>query len=623
MPRAEKATTEVVSYKELKEKHDKKTAMDMAKAKIEEDYSNNGGVFQIDGLGIVRAVMKQDKSTGEVNWNYPNLTNFTIKDLSLIENLDTQENSIKFTATNIRRVERVIEDSVKIFNEAKDFREALNSMHFSFKGNVNDLQDIRDCIVSTVLSDEKFVYRTAGFREINDELVYITSDGALKKGGTFDETLKVDKDTFKSSIQNLELITADEVRFIKNALNNFNTPDVVYPVLGSSVACNFVNFFNNSKDGKLHVLFIAGGSDSGKSYTVDNIIKPLLNVDYETESCSNATTANFNRSTNESCTLPIIYDEHTLRNLKKDRIDMLYTWIRTTTERTTVKRVARGSDDRIDYKTQAPMIILGENIPTDVSILNRSNLVFMSESKRKSKDEYKINFEFLTDNDLLLRKLGYTVKRYILEQYNQEKVDKNRKMIAESLKGFDLGSREFKTLRDCVFGIQALNDSVKHYTGESVFDDLNQVAQVIYDNIVENVAGGGTEAQADFIDVLDRIDRMIAKNDLREGWHYLYDVENDIIKLDFKMIFDKMDELNIKCDMPYKEFTKKITHSGFIVGNKKEDYYKQQRLYTSYNKKDVRRVFLIKMSKCKELNFTGLSNQIETEPTNQTESTLK
>ena len=89
------------------------------------------------------------------------------------------------------------------------------------------------------------------------------------------------------------------------------------------------------------------------------------------------------------------------------------------------------------------------------------------------------------------------------------------------------------------------------------------------------------------------------------------------------MIFDKMDELNIKCDMTYKEFTKKITHSAFIVGNKKEDYYKQQRLYTSYNKKDVRRVFLIKMSKCKELNFTGLSNQIVTEPTNQIESTLK
>ena len=180
MPKAEK-TTEVVSYKELKEKHSKKTAIEQTKAKIEEDYSNNGAVFQINGMGIVKAVMKQDKSTGEITWSYPNLTNFTIKDLSLTENLDTPENTVKFTATNVRGVERVIEDSVKIFNETKDFREALNSMHFSFKGNVNDLQDIRECIVSTVLSDEKFIYRTAGFREINGELVYITSDGALKK----------------------------------------------------------------------------------------------------------------------------------------------------------------------------------------------------------------------------------------------------------------------------------------------------------------------------------------------------------------------------------------------------------------------------------------------------------
>lgn len=615
MPKAEKTTTEVVSYKELKEKHSKKTAIDQAKAKIEEDYSNNGAVFQINGMGIVKAVMKQDKSTGEVNWSYPTLTNFTIKDLSLTENLDTQENTVKFTATNVRGVERVIEDSVKIFNETKDFREALNSMHFSFKGNVNDLQDIRECIVSTVLSDEKFIYRTAGFREINGEFVYITSDGALKKDGVFDETLKVDRETFKSNMDGLSLITAEEVRRLKTPINHFNSPDVVYPVLGSSMACNFVNFFNQSKDGKLHVLFIAGGSDSGKSYTVDNIIKPLLNIDYKTESCTNVTTANFNRSTNESCTLPIIYDEHTLRNLKKERIDMLYTWIRTTTEHTTVKRVAKGSDERVDYKTQAPMIILGENIPSDVSILNRSNLIFMSESKRNAKPEYSVYFEYLQNNTLLLNKLGYTVKRYILEHYNQERVDRTRKMIAQSLKGYALGSREFKTFRDCMFGIQALNDSVKHYTGEVIFDDLNQVAQVIYENIVENVAGGGTKAQADYVEVLERIDTMIIKGEIKEEWHYVCDDYNDVIKLDLKMIFDKMDELKIKCEMPYKEFIKKLATSEFIISKDKKDHYKQQRLYTTYNKKSIRRVFLIKMSKCNEFDFFGLANKLETEPT--------
>ena len=614
MPRAEKATTEVVSYKELKEKHDKKTAMDMAKAKIEEDYSNNGGVFQIDGLGIVRAIMKQDKNTGEVNWNYPNLTNFTIKDLSLIENLDTQENSIKFTATNIRRVERVIEDSVKIFNEAKDFREALNSMHFSFKGNVNDLQDIRECIVSTVLSDEKFIYRTAGFREINGELVYITSDGALKKDGVFDETLKVDRETFKSDLDGLSLITADEVRSIKNALNNFNTPDVVYPVLGSSVACNFVNFFNNSKDGKLHILFITGESDSGKNKTIDHIVKPLLNIDYPTESCSNATTANFNRSTNESCTLPIIYDEHTLRNLSKERKDMIYTWIRTTTEHTTVKRVARGSDERIDYKTQAPLMILGENIPADISILNRCNLVFMSKKKRESKPEYEKNYFHLVDNDFLLRKLGYTVKRYILENYNQAKFDENLKKLKEALKGFKLGSREFKTFKDCVFGTMILNECVKHYTGVELFDDLNQVAQTIYDNIMENVAGG-TTAKADYIDVLKRIDMMILDGTLSEGWQYFYDEAKGIVKIDIPFIFKKMEENRIPISMNEEEFRKKLINSDFIAGNTSKEFYKNQKVASRFCEKGkkgvVRKVHCLKISVCIDNEFPGLGNQME------------
>ena len=620
MPKAEK-TTEVVSYKELKEKHSKKTAIEQAKAKIEEDYSNNGKIFQIEGLGFVKAFMRENKKTGEINWSYPEITNFMISDLVRIENKDTKEVDVSFKAKNIEGREQIIENSVEIFDEPKKFRKALNCIHFSFDGGNSELEGIKRNIASTVLTDEKYVYRTAGFREIEGELVYITSDGALKKGGIFDETLKVDRDTFKSNLQELDIITADEVRSIKKPLNSFNTPDIVYPILGSSVACNFTSFFNNSKDGKLHILFIAGGSDSGKSYTMDKIIKPLLNIDYLTESCTSVTVANFKRSTNESCTLPIIYDEHTLRNIKKDKIDAIYNWVRTTTEHTTVRNVVKGSDDeRIEYKTQAPMMILGENIPSDVSILNRSNVVFMSESKRKSNPDYSKNFEFLTDNDLLLRKLGYTVKCYILENYNQEAVDKARKWIAEALKGFELGSREFKTMRDCVFGLQALNDAVKHYTGEVIFDDLNQVAQVIYENIVENVTGGSESATADYIKVLEKIDMMVQDGTLKEGWHYVFDQENDVIKIDIKRSYLEMlsycKDKNIKMDiMSESEFIKKIKNSDFIAGNTSNEYYKPQRLYVAYNKKALKRVYLLKMSVCKKYEFMGLSNQVDIEPT--------
>ena len=621
MANTEKATAEVFSFAEAKEKHSKKTAIEQAKAKIEEDYSNSGLVFQIDNVGIVRAVMKQDKNTGEISWNYPKLTNFTIKDLSLIENLDTKENTVKFTATNVRGIERVIDDSVKIFNEAKDFREALNSMHYSFKGNVNDLQDIRECVVSNVLVGEDYIYRTAGFRVINDELVYITSDGALKKGGVFDESLKVDVDTFKSDIKGLELISSDEVKQLKNALNNFNTPDIVFPVLGSSIACNFVNFFNHSKSGKLHILFLTGESNCGKNKTIDHIVKPLLNIDYKIESCSNTTQANFFRSSDESCTLPIIYDEHTLRNLDPKKKDMIYGWIRMTTEQTTTKRVVRGKSERVDYKTQAPMMVLGENVPSDVSIINRCNIVFMSLKKRESNPKYKENFEFLRDKELLLRKVGYTVKRYILENFNQELFEFELGKLEKALSNYSLGSREFKTFKECVFGIYALNKAVKHYTGEILFQDLNQVAQIIYENIVENVAGGSESATADYIKVLEKIDMMVQDGTLKEGWHYVFDEENDVVKIDIKRSYVEMlaycKDKNIKMDiMNESEFIKKIKSSDFIAGNTSNEYYKPQRLYVAYNKKALKRVYLLKMSVCKKYEFLGLSNQVDIETTN-------
>ncbi len=704
---------EMFSYKNNVEVCERANAIDAQKEFIKQNYNNNGKVFQLPGVGIIRAVMKQTKS-GDAQWSFPQLTNFTVSDLSLIQNVDSGENNMQFLAKNAGGIERYIEDSVNIFNETKDFREALNSMHLVFKGNVNDLQDVKELIVNEALTSEKVVYKTAGFRKINGEFVYITNDGALKKNGVFDEELRVEPETFKSVIKDLELVTQEEVRIngefvyitndgalkkngvfdeelrvepetfksvikdlelvtqeevrnIKNALNNFNTPDIVYPILGSSMAYNFTSFFNESNDGKLHILFMSGESDSGKNKTLDHVIKPLLNMDYKSESCSNATQANFNRSTDESCTLPIVYDEHTLRNLRKDRKDMIYTWIRTTTEHTvtmrvdkksTHKRIAyktqaplimlgenipsdvsilnrcnlvffskkkrmrvdkKSTHKRIAYKTQAPLIMLGENIPSDVSILNRCNLVFFSKKKRESNADYEKNYLHLVDNELLLRKIGYTVKRYILECYDKDKFETELKQLKRALSNFKIGSREFKTFKDCVFGVQVLNNALAHYTGEVLFDNLTAVAQHIYDNILANVTGGGTSAEADYIEVLENIDIMIQEGRLQEGWHYVFDTENDVIKIDFKRAYIEFlafcKEKNISDDtMSSKEFIRKLTNSNFVAGTSSKDYYKKQRLRVSVGKSASKNVYLLKMSVCEAFGFLGLSNQIEKDP---------
>lgn len=591
-------------------------AMNEAKERID-NADNIGKLAQTDAEGIFKVIGKSED--GVMTFTHKSLTNFVIKDLYLLHNVDKDENSLKMNISNVRGVDNTIEASVKIFDETKNFREALNSMHYYYKGNVTELQELKDFAVSNCLRDEVKIYRTAGFREINQEMVYITSDGALKKDGTFDETLKVDVETFKSDVRNLELVTADEIKKIKQALNEFNTPDIVYPVLGSSVAYNFTSFFNNSKDGKLHILFLTGESKCGKNDTVMKIIRPLLNIDYRIESCSNTTMANFNRSSDESCTLPIIYDEHTLRNLDPKRKDMIYTWIRSTTEHVTTKRVVRGKDERVSYNNQAPIIMLGENIPSDPSIINRCNVIFMSQRKRESKAEYYDNFMMLNDNDEILKKIGYTIKRYILEKYNQEIFEEELKILSKVLSKFRLDSREFKTFRDCVFGIHVLSNAVKHYTGETLFSDLNKIAEVIYNNIVENVTGGNESTVADYVEVLQIIDMMILDSTIREFWEYVFDDDGDIVKVDIKTIMKALGKYtkdhNIRpITMSDREFVKKLTNSNFIVEGGSSAYYKPQRLYVSHGKKAKRNVYLLKMSTCRDFDLVGLSHQVEEEP---------
>lgn len=578
---------------------------------------NIGKLVQSESEGIFKVLGKSED--GVMSFTHKPLTNFIIKDLYLLHNMDKEENSLKMTISNIRGKEDAIEASVKIFDETKNFREALNSMHYYYKGNVVELQELKEFAVSNYLREEVKVYRTAGFREINQEMVYITSDGALKKDGTFDESLKVDVDTFKSDLRNLEIVSSEEVKKIKQALNGFNTEDIVYPVLGSSVAYNFTNFFNHSKDGKLHILFLTGESSCGKNETLEKVIKPILNIDYRAESCSNATMANFNRSSDESCTLPIIYDEHTLRNLDTKRKDMLYTWIRSTTEHTTTKRVARGKDERISYNHQAPIIMMGENVPSDSSIVNRCNIVFMSQKKRKSKAEYFDNFTLLKENDEVLKKIGYTIKRYVLEKYTQQTFEEELKGLGKALSKFQLDSRVFKTFRDCVFGIHVLFNAIKHYTGEAIFDDLNEIVEVIYANIVEHVTGGNESTAADYVEVLQVIDMMILDNTIREFWEYVFDDDKDVLKLDIKTTF-KLLQKYIKdnnmnsINMGDKEFIKKLTNSDFILDGGSNAYYKSQKLYVSYGKKAKRNVYLLKMSTCRDFDLAGLSHQFEEEP---------
>ena len=203
----------------------------------------------------------------------------------------------------------------------------------------------------------------------------------------------------------------------------------------------------------------------------------------------------------------------------------------------------------------------------------------------------------------------------MLDNYNQKRFDDEITKLESILDNFELGSREFDTLVVCVFGIQSINNAVYNYTGEYLFDDMNEIIKYIYENIIDNVAGGSTSANADYVDILERIDMMILDGTLSEGWQYFYDKDNDVVKLDIPTIFKKMEENKIAFNMSRAEFTKKLIKSHFIAGETAKEYYKTQRVATKYcegGKKGVRRnVHLLKMSVCNKYEFFGLGGQLE------------
>ena len=77
--------------------------------------------------------------------------------------------------------------------------------------------------------------------------------------------------------------------------------------------------------------------------------------------------------------------------------------------------------------------------------------------------------------------------------------------------------------------------------GEPMFGGVeSKIAQIIYENIVENVTSGSESTTADYIKVLEIMDMMIQEGVLKRDWHYVFDTDNDVIKLDIKRSYIEM-----------------------------------------------------------------------------------
>lgn len=619
----------VKSYKEvflrgLKELGDNKDVTDWIESgKKKQDLIDciNGSLdlknkktLQQNYSGIYKTVFKTSKD-GDTTEEVMPIANFNVLSANTFTNLDTDENRIELEIKN-KGYKKLVNGEFRMFVDPKNFETAIDSMRHSFIGTRGDLLKLKEWIADYFIDKEVEVYRNSGIREINGELVYITNNGALKKDGTIDQGLNVDTDSFNTDLTGLTEITKEELKELVEHLFKFNDPKIVYNCLGSEIAKLFNVFYKELSEYSLHVTAYLGESSSGKTVTYNTVIKPLLNIGYKAMTCGSITKFNINKMASESNTAPVVLDEHTMGKGLENKLSVINEFMTNLTGDYDFKR-STNINTQHTFNLTSTLILLGETMPTATSMINRCNIMWFSKNITLSNPEYENSIKWLAKNKILIEKLGFTLKKYVLNNYNIDKFTNDIESIETSFKT-SLDTREHNTFINTMMGIKTLENVIKEVSNNEFNMPLgiNTVADIIEENIKENVCGGGDTTKSDYAGILEMIDQLagltnVADETMKIRMGYEYSLTRDAcINLDITAIWPKLIKYNgiyDKSDLMGKnEFIKKLKSSSFVSGETSKDYYKTIKL----NNKS-RKCYKLKLEELCKLDMPNLAPKNE------------
>lgn len=317
------------------------------------------------------------------------------------------------------------------FDSSSKFKKTLSRFgneHTVYLGN-----DVQASLIKEFLSmeskDEVLGSRTSGFNSVNinseKRLFFITEEGGLTYNNKIKSIEYSDNVSFINDLKSdCKLVSVsspyqDEIDEIKKYIFDFNDPEIVQAILGWTVACFFKDYFIS--DPKLEgfpILFISGGSGSGKSKTAKNIINNIWGIESKLKSFieqSNFTLVKYMGSSNN---IPIIFDEAKLNRMGKIKKDVFSNLIRTAYDNSIANK-GRQDQTMVHYPYSRPLALCSETGLNESAHLDRT--IFVNFSIIKSR-KHKDSFMKLSSMDLSI--LGRALIDYNLTT-SHEKIRNN------------------------------------------------------------------------------------------------------------------------------------------------------------------------------------------------------
>ncbi|MEG0051293.1 MAG: CHC2 zinc finger domain-containing protein [Terrisporobacter sp.] len=542
--------------------------------------------LQQDEKGIYQIQSKIEND--QVSEYRKDLTNFRIIEAILYRNVDSKEQSIKFTIVSQLGTKDTIEvDGRECFSDVRTFRKALG-FDYTFKGNIHDLIRLQEWILNYFISEDICIYTKTGIRHINGENVLITNNGMLKPNGEFLTETKANNYIHDIDFTNLEILSKEEATMLAANLFHYNVKENVYNTLGLGVANILNSYARNSTLDNLPILQDLGESKSGKSKAL-TILRLLFNNTKSAMSLSASTDFALLKAFDDTY-LPIFLDEVKMSKVSKHKVNALSNHIRAITEG---YENAKGTKNQqlIKYTYNASLIISGEEEMQETAVKNRSNIVWYAISNFTPKGKEAVDFLCSTkEGETYLRRFSKSLYLYVLNHFIEDTfeieylITKNRYNFETKLQLSN--SREVNTATYTMLGLSILIETFRSLGVDTDrIMDLNEAANIIVENLRYNVLDENESgSKSEYEKILEDINHLACIEDrtirVDENVHYKILSNNEYIAFDFKTIYDKLNKYYklYKNDgerlLDYKTFTKMISKSGYVVDSDPKKHYK-------------------------------------------------
>lgn len=417
------------------------------------------------------------------------ITNFIILPKVRIQ-IDSQEHLKADIATQKRKKYQNVQFNPDSWISKHNFKKALGGLlDVEYKGTEDDIQDIKGILASRNPPIKQGV-KTTGLHQIDRKWLYVEGELSWDKDGPREDVIHLSENPYTVALLKQKPLTFANLDELLAHLFNFNSEDVVYPLLGFCFSC-FIKERILPMTNQNPILVTWGEKDSGKTATLSKIIKPLFAIQAPLENIGHPTEFGFARIISSSNLAPILFDEHKAEKISQVQNDRISEMLRSVYNQT---RLTRGTPSLgiVEFIYSAPVVVSGEIGMTELSIKDR--IVETYFSKKKIEDKKEI-FKKLTKcalgslgRDFLLWTLSLNDKKIKetwleqLEAVDKELKDRLRENTAHARLGLTLfsqylESREKEPIHRDILAIidETQKKNILEDTNKSIVDSIIEV----------------------------------------------------------------------------------------------------------------------------------------------------